>query len=407
MRWWMSIAMISLLGVGCPGQLGTCSADVDRKESAESGPENASEDDEDTGREESDRQGEWRVVGSAGLSDGRASWQSLAFAPADDLYVAYRDAAHDNKLTVQTFGDGTWSPLGTEGISEDWANKLSLAVSASGAPHVAYEDRSEPRSEGWSMTVQRYGDSSWETVGPRGLTEGQAYYPDVAFPPSSETPYIFHGDDTAVKKFRDGSWMSVGSDRMDGNAHYHEIAFAPASKTPYVAYEDWNDDSATTVRKFDGRQWTPVGDEGLSEGEADFQSLAFPPSSDTPYVAYRDKAHGSGATVQKFDGDAWGTVGDAGLSEGAVSHLSLAFPPSGETPYVAYRDEAHGSGTTVRKFDGDEWGTVGEPGLSAGAASHQSLAIHPETGEPYVAYSDEEHGEGTTVMRFATDGESE
>jgi len=66
-------------------------------------------------------------------------------------------------------------------------------------------------------------------------------------------------------------------------------------------------------------------------------------SSGQPCVPYSDSVNSKKATLMKFDGTNWTSVGNVGFSAGGALYTSVAFSPPGE-PYVAYVD----NGTAAR-----------------------------------------------------------
>lgn len=59
----------------------------------------------------------WLNVGSAGFTAHGADFTSLAFSPAGTLYLAFKDWANTNSLTVMKFEGNSWSYVGTPGFS--------------------------------------------------------------------------------------------------------------------------------------------------------------------------------------------------------------------------------------------------------------------------------------------------
>ncbi|MFB6307471.1 MAG: T9SS type A sorting domain-containing protein [Flavobacteriales bacterium] len=255
------------------------------------------------------------------------------------------------------------------------------------------------------LTISSQGiTQQWEVVGLKGFNIARAEYTNIAFDPSSSTPYVAYQNDvdgTEIRKYDGSQWTMVGSE-VGSFAIEQSLAFSRSSHKPYLAYQ-LGYSEPFNVKKFNGNQWVTVGNDSLSTAGADGLSLAFPPSSDNPYVAFVDNAIGScqegGATVKKFNGNQWVNVGSQGFSDSCATELSLAFSPSG-TPYIAYKDIGNGGKATVKKFDGNQWTTVGTDSFSAGSIYRLNLAFNPSSGNPYLAYEDYSPSAGSSVKKF-------
>ena len=196
----------------------------------------------------------WVHVGNADFSPGPSFFESLAFSPSGQPYVAFMDMSNSNKATVMKFDGNNWSIVGNADFSMGLAYNTSLAFSTSGQPYVAYEDG----NSGNKATVMKFDGTNWVNVGNAGFSAGAVQFIIIAFSPS------------------------------DGQ--------------PYVAYCDFGNFYKATVMTFNGNSWVDVGNAGFSEGMADNTSLAFSPDGQL-YVAYNDYQFSpeGKATVMKYD----------------------------------------------------------------------------------------------------------
>ena len=70
---------------------------------------------------------DWFVVGQAGIGDGTASWQSLAFNPTtNEPYVAFSDDSNDCKASVMKFNGSNCEYVGASNFTDGTANGISL-----------------------------------------------------------------------------------------------------------------------------------------------------------------------------------------------------------------------------------------------------------------------------------------
>jgi hypothetical protein len=342
----------------------------------------------------------WKNVGNADFSNGGVYFTCLAFNPINGQpYVAYNDWNDENKASMMTYDGTDWLYVGNPGFSAWVTWYESLAFSPAGQPYVAFKD---DQFQPWGRaTVMKFDGTNWVNVGNAGFSAGGSWCTSLAFSPSGE-PYVAYGDygnsyKATVMKFDGVSWITVGNAGFSaGLADYTSLAFSQSGE-PYVAYSDSGNLWKATVMKYDGSNWVNVGSDGFSPGVADYTSLAFSPSGE-PFVAFSDRSISRKAVVMKFDGTNWLYLGNAGFSAGGAYHQSLAFGPSGQ-PYVAFVDSSNSHKATLMKFDGTNWVNIGNSGFSAGTANYPSLAFS-QSGEPYVAFEDEVSNNGATVMKY-------
>ncbi len=195
--------------------------------------------------------GSWSVVGYPGVSAGGTAYSTITTDNTGNVFVAYQDWNSSYRATVLRF-DTIWHIVAYPGFSRGWATWTSIAIDGTGAPCVAYQDANDSNK----LTVMRFNvvDTTWDTVGRQGFSEGVAQYPTLAF------------DHTGAA---------------------------------YVAFSDWNRGSHATVMKYSGGSWGTVGIEGFSNGEADYTSIAIDPAG-TPYIAYKDVAESNKVIVAKY-----------------------------------------------------------------------------------------------------------
>ena len=341
----------------------------------------------------------WVNIGSAGISAGTASYQSLAIAPDGTLYVAYQDNANGGRTTVLKWDGISWTALGGAGISAGSSGYQSMAIALDGTPYVAYRDY----ANGARTTVLKWNGTSWMALGGAGMSNS-AGYQSLAIAPDG-TPYVAYqdaanGNKTMVLKWSGVSWLPLGGTNISSAyTRYQSLAIAPDG-TPYVAFSDGGIGSRTTVLRWNGSSWIALAGAGSSSGNDLYQSLAIAPDG-TPYVAYRDGTNGARTTVMQWNGLSWTALGGVGISSGIANYQSLAIGPDG-TPYVAYQDQDFGVGvhqTTVLQWDGVTWTALGGPGISSNVTAQHSLVVD-SYGEPYVAYQDHVNNYKTVVLKY-------
>jgi len=342
----------------------------------------------------------WSAVGSAGFSAGTATSISLAFEPDGTPYVAYQDGGNGGKATVMNYSADPWAVAGSAGFSVGIASSASLAFAPDGTPYVAYGGDDYNIS---SVAVMMFDGNDWIPVGSASLPVDPVGYTSLAIAPDG-VPHVAYADyslasggKVTVLKFSDGAWGTVGNAGFTAfDAAFVSLAIAPDG-TLYVAYQDGGNAAKATVMKYSGGVWNLVGNAGFSASAANSTSLAISPNG-TPYVAFRDDGNSSGATVMQYSAGVWTNVGSAGFSAGGADFTSLAIAPDG-VPYVVYQDWANGYKATVMKYSAGSWSVVAGAGLSANSTSSLSLVFAPD-GTPYVAYGDDGNSSRATVMKL-------
>jgi hypothetical protein len=131
----------------------------------------------------------WIDVGNAGFSEGHATFESLAFSPSGEPYIAYRDSINTGKATVMKFDGTNWVNVGNAGFSAGPVNYTSIAFDQIGLPYIAFVDC----GNNCSATVMNFDGNNWMVVGVSGFSEGAVNNTSLAFSPSGE-PYVAYQD---------------------------------------------------------------------------------------------------------------------------------------------------------------------------------------------------------------------
>jgi hypothetical protein len=130
-------------------------------------------------------------VGSAGFSEGMASYISLAFDPSDSLpYVAFSDDGNNDKATLMKFTGINWVNVGNPGFSAGSAWYTSLTFNPPGQPYVAFQDWGNSHK----ATVMKFDGTNWVILGDAGFSTGEAVYTSLAISPSDGQPYVAYED---------------------------------------------------------------------------------------------------------------------------------------------------------------------------------------------------------------------
>ncbi len=332
----------------------------------------------------------WSNIGANGFSAGTADYASIAISKIDStIYVAYKDIANGNKLTVMKSTGSAWTVVGTAGISSGAADHISIAT-LNNNPYVAFKDW----ALGGKLSVVRWNGTTWAYEGGAGtLSAGSIADASITMGGFSDTVYVAYVDETLgnkvfVKKkgglaaaFTD---ITGGSGVSAGAANYIKIATGFDTK-PYLVYSDATVSNKATVQYYNGSVWSVLGSAGISTAAASFCDLAID-MADDPYIVYKDANASNKATVRKFANNTWSTVGTAGFSAAAADFTSIDIDAD-NLPVVVYKDAGNSDKATVRRFNGTTWVAYGAAGISAGLAEFTGIASVGGYG-PFVVYKD-------------------
>lgn len=342
----------------------------------------------------------WVNVGLPGFAGGRVKYTNIAIDNMGVPYVAFMDDDYGDKATVMKFDGSNWVFVGSRGITASGVSDISLKIGPGNNPYICFSDQ----SNGFKVTVMSFIGGSWNVVGSSSVSQYQGRG-DVAFD-TLGTVYVAYlerlnvnsSDNLVVKKFNGSNWVLVGGTRIKkGKLERVSIETDTLSNSIYVAYSDQNNGSR--VVRLDGASWLPVGKYDFSFGTALYGGLKVDAAGALYYV-YSSPQNNDKANLMRFDGSEWSSLGDMGLAEQTVVAYTTMDLDSSGVPYVAFQDYAQGNRLTVMKYNGSSWSPVGSRGFSPGEIDEPVLVVDKNS-TPYVLFED--HSNGTvkaTVMKF-------
>lgn len=204
----------------------------------------------------------------------------------------------------------------------------------------------------------------------------------LAINPKGNVPYVAYGargvdNKMSVAKFENGAWAQVGEALFSSvvNGSHFSFDVAPDG-TPYVAYGDQDAASlkgALSVMKFDGSQWSYVGEQGFFKVQAQYIGMAAFESGLAIDLVNNSK-DGSiprrSMGIATFDGSAW-TTGESSLlpSEQGVYMTKMGGNGKVATLICVNRGKIDdvNYGHNIFKFENGQWESLATNFLEPGA----------------------------------------
>ncbi len=355
----------------------------------------------------------WKQLGKVGFSAGVASYVSMAVSRInptfDTVFVAYRDAAAKNKLSVMKYTGSKWVYVGPQGFSTGAASYISLKVDSSGVLYVAYSDS----ANGYKATAYEYKNTGpWTALGPdTGFSAKKASYISLNVLNPGNV-YVAYRDSASSNKglameYKGGKWSGYGSATgifSKGPASYISLS----TFSPNHTFVGYNDDSLGFANvMFDtnaSKGWYQWGNANFSAGKTSFDCMSFiNTSSPIPFLVYRD-ARVSGKATAMVSGTSpttnWGyAFPPEGISSNYAYTPTIAVDKTTREPVVAFVNQDTLNHERVRSmsFNGSAWNYIGG-NISTGRAKCPKMLVNSDT--DYVAYIDVAAGGYPTLKKF-------
>jgi len=337
---------------------------------------------------------DWQQYGAGDGSEGSAS-VGLAISPSGDPLVGFTNLSYGRRTTVQQWSGGTWVVLGELGFSVEGtiaeAKKVGLVLDPSAKPVVAYSDAAHSNK----LTVQRWNGTSWQRIGPVGFAQGGGSS-CLTIDPSGRL-LIAHQDGpygkATVRRWNGTAWDPIGPAQFSPMQAYDLDLAVDLDGDPTVAYRDRANGYKTTVQRWNGSTWELVGPAGFTTDAAENQTLVLDVSGN-PIVAHR---YGSqhGAHVHRWNGSSWQELGGAPAYSTSANSIGLTLDNM-DAPILAYVSYSLNAGVTVRRWNGTAWELLGVEGFASTGSSNLCLTTDA-AGSPLLGYVDN----GVTVQRWS------
>jgi len=286
----------------------------------------------------------WSAVGSGiGSPD---SGMDFEIGANGIPYVAFNDASSSNKCVVKMFDGTSWVNVG-EAVSTGTSREIELAIDNNNIPYVAFYEQ-EQNAAGY---IYRFENGTWNMLGDGQIDSDAALFFELDFD-SNNIPYLLwckaptnYTFYSRVSKFENDEWNLLGGGNISSEITYyhHNICIDVNDQISVSICE-----STSTVYKIftlDGSNWQNISPVDPLYGET--HDLVADGEGNI-YFGFQNAGQGSQTSVIKYDGNTWEPVGPVVIS-GVASKHQMDIGINNE-PYIAYSDEAFGEKATVKAY---------------------------------------------------------
>ena len=349
--------------------------------------------------------GEWSDVGEIGKL---GSVPKIAVDAQNSVFVSFNDANENNRYYLNRYKNGNWETMGVSYISSGGGSWARLALDSKGVPYVSWVDF----FAGQKMYVSKLVGEIWLAIGDEPVSHENLISKncqDLAIDADGNVyiAYCVKGtDQLAVYRHNGSEWELLGDNIADGTVKGIDVAI-DSEQNFYVAYADGGSEDKVSVVKYNGTEWSYVGQRGFTESKSD-SYMAMTLHNDSPCVVYTDVAMGSkasakyykisnylyppvGLTARVIGGDDVELTWQAPLAEPSKYNIYRNDALVGNTAQVSYIDEDLESGTynyavSAVYEDGESEKATATVNLTVSISENNEIAfmMYPNPAENYV-----------------------
>ena len=283
---------------------------------------------------------EWSEVSNIGKI---GSVPKIAVDAQNSVYVAFNDAGEGNRYYLNRYKNGNWETMGSY-ITSGGGSWARLALDSKGVPYVSWVDF----YAGNKMYVSKLVGELWLTIGNAPVSEENFIAKncqDVAIDANGNIylAYVVKGtEQLAVYRHNGADWEMLGDNVADGTVKGIDVA-VDSENNFYVAYADGSFGDKVSVMKYNGTEWSYVGQRAFTESSTDTY-MAMTLHNESPCVVYTDIAMGSKASAKYYQlADQFSPVSNLEARVVSDNDIELTWnaPINAEpTKYNIYRNDA-------------------------------------------------------------------
>ena len=264
----------------------------------------------------------------------------------DGVYIAY--TLLDNELLkVKRYANEEWSDVGEIG---KLGSTPKIAVDAQNNVYVSFDDK----DNNYYHYLHRYKNGNWEVMGETYINTSSKWERLVL--DSKGTPYVSwistYENTVVVAKLIGDVWLHIGNEPVSDSilvftGDHHDFVVADNGYV-YVAYCT-KEDNQLVVYRHNGAEWELLGN-NLSDGTVRSINMEID-NEQNIYVAYADGNFSDKVSVLKYDGTEWSYVGQRGFTEGGTDiYVPVAMTLHKNSPCIVYKDVAMGSKASAKYY---------------------------------------------------------
>ena len=283
---------------------------------------------------------EWSEVSNIGKI---GSVPKIVVDAQNSVYVAFNDAGESNRYYLNRYKNGNWETMGSY-ITSGGGSWARLALDSKGVPYVSWVDF----YAGNKMYVSKLVGELWLTIGNAPVSEENFIAKncqDVAIDANGNIylAYVVKGtEQLAVYRHNGADWEMLGDNVADGTVKGIDVA-VDSENNFYVAYADGSFGDKVSVMKYNGTEWSYVGQRAFTESSTDTY-MAMTLHNESPCVVYTDIAMGSKASAKYYQlADQFSPVSNLEARVVSDNDIELTWnaPINAEpTKYNIYRNDA-------------------------------------------------------------------
>ena len=283
---------------------------------------------------------EWSEVSNIGKI---GSVPKIVVDAQNSVYVAFNDAGESNRYYLNRYKNGNWETMGSY-ITSGGGSWARLALDSKGVPYVSWVDF----YAGNKMYVSKLVGELWLTIGNAPVSEENFIAKncqDLAIDANGNIylAYVVKGtEQLAVYRHNGADWEMLGDNVADGTVKGIDVA-VDSENNFYVAYADGSFGDKVSVMKYNGTEWSYVGQRAFTESSTDTY-MAMTLHNESPCVVYTDIAMGSKASAKYYQlADQFSPVSNLEARVVSDNDIELTWnaPINAEpTKYNIYRNDA-------------------------------------------------------------------
>lgn len=285
------------------------------------------------------------------------------------LYICYIQS-DNKKLTVSKFIDNKWVTVGQKDISLQKAYFPSIAFNSDNTPHIAYSDE----IANFGLTVQKFNGTEWEIIGSRGITNNYFTTPTIAFDKNNMLYVTYLEDYGTVQKllkYSNNQWEQLPD--VNHNVGYYDYSHFDqrSNKVTSISFDKTNNlflgamniQGNRRLSMYDGISW-----KNLYSGKSEYGDAKM--DNDDNYLCVFEKR------IKKFKNGNWSNIiiGDTiSISgENEVNNI-LSEVDKNNTPYICYQEKTNA--IILKRFNGITWEEIINNQIFSSTTSISSFKI--------------------------------